>query len=547
MNEQNQQVKGVTLRCCRAGRSWTCPARYQDYLAEQFDEVLRKFALVDGIFLGHVLGPGQPVPVGDRRHEEAGWTRRARTTASATLRQVAHEYMGRFRQMLDEAQKGHEPAGIWFNSRPKTNLAEERRFLRHIEVECLPDRRLGLHVFPSAARFVRPLGLPTLSHTGRFHRSWGDFGGLKPEAALRYECCSILSQGLTNGIGDQLHPRGALDGATYQLIGKVYGHVKACEPYVVGGTLLSQIAVVIDPSRGDRASQDVLGLIRALQQLRHQFDFVAPGDDLGAYELVIVPDSLPIGGALRDSLRAYLRAGGALLVGGGAALNEVGEPALPEMGIQAQGASPFTATYLRPEGVLADGIAPLDHVMYERGFRMTPGDGAQVLCRIVDPYFERSYDHFCSHAQTPADKLSPHAAIVQNGRVITSAVPIFTAYGKYGNVPYRQILGRCIDRLLPRPLIRDGGPSHLEATVVRKGATTVVHLLSFCPVRRAENLDIIEDAFPLVDMPLSVKLESAPAHVKLVPDGADLAFEYRDGYAHTRVTATGGHVMVVFE
>ena len=82
--------------------------------------------------------------------------------------------------MLDEAQKRARPAGVWFNSRPKTNLHIEKKFLRHVEIEALPTGGWGYAYFPYVARFVRPLGLPTLSHTGRFHKSWGDNGGLKP-------------------------------------------------------------------------------------------------------------------------------------------------------------------------------------------------------------------------------------------------------------------------------------------------------------------------------------------------------------------------------
>jgi hypothetical protein len=228
-------------------------------------------------------------------------------------------------------------------------------------------------------------------------------------------------------------------------------------------------------------------------------------------------------------------------------LNADGLPILPELGIESHGASPYSDTYWRPSPAIAQGVPAMDHVMHEPGLRLKAAAGAEALCRVVEPYFERSYEHFCSHRQTPKNKLSPYAAIVKNGNAITFALPLFTAYGKHGSVFIRQLLGNCIDRLLPEPLLRDEGPSHLEATVVKKGKSTVVHLISYCPVRRTEHLDLVEDPFPLDDMPLSVRLPQAPRRAFLAPSGQELPFEHRDGRATVRVTALDGHTMVVFE
>jgi hypothetical protein len=76
------------------------------------------------------------------------------------------------------------------------------------------------------ARFTRPLGLRGVAQTGRFHRSWGDNGGLKPAAALKYECCQMLSHGLSGGVSDLLHPSGRINAETYRLISHVYAHIE---------------------------------------------------------------------------------------------------------------------------------------------------------------------------------------------------------------------------------------------------------------------------------------------------------------------------------
>ena len=223
---------------------------YQEYLAQQIEEILDRYRPVDGIFLDMCWD--QPSV---SQWAVEGMTRRNLDPRLAQhraryARQVALDYMRRFSGMVEAAGSGADHLGIWFNSRPKTNLHVERQFLRRVEIEALPTGGWGYAYFPYVARFVRPLGLPTLTHTGRFFKSWGDNAGLKPAAALKYECCQVLSQGMTGGIGDLLHPRGVPQPAVYELIGNAYAHVEACEPFVAGGTLQSQIALHRGPGAG---------------------------------------------------------------------------------------------------------------------------------------------------------------------------------------------------------------------------------------------------------------------------------------------------------
>lgn len=520
---------------------------YADHVADQLDEVLRRFSPVDGIFLDMCWDQPSSSRWAIDGMRRAGLDPTAAGDRGRYARQVAHGYMERYSGMVERALHPGSAMGTWFNSRPKTNLAQEKRFTRHVEIEALPTGGWGYAYLPYVSRFVRPLGQPTLSHTGRFHKSWGDNGALKPAAALRYECCQILSQGLTAGIGDLLHPRGVPDRTTYQLIGDAYAHLERCAPFVAGGRTLAEIAVLADPALGDNPGPAGVGTVRALQQLRRQFDIVPPGADLSAYELVVVPETVRVDADLRFSLSGYLAAGGALLICGPAALDASGEPVLAESGIATSGMSPYTHTFLRPAEALASVTAPFDTVMYERGFRMTPLPGAESLCGVVEPHFERAYDRFSGHEYTPPADPSPYAAIVQHSRVITVSVPLLEAFGRHANVPYRELLGGCIDRLLPRPLLRDGGPVHLEATVVRTPGSTVVHLLSFLPSRQAEELDLVHDPFPLVDMPLAVRAAAAPSRVTLQPAGRELDFGYEDGYVHAQVTVLDGHAMVVVE
>lgn len=525
---------------------------YADYLAEQIEEVCRLFKPVDGIFLDMCWD--QP---SCSKWALAGMAKKNLNPESEADRQTyAHQialgYMARYRKLID-GRHGGKPVNIAFNSRPLSNLVEEAPLLRHVEIEALPSGGWGYMFFPIHVRFARTFGHPTLGMTARFHKSWADFGGYKPEAALMYECCQMIAQGAACSVGDQLPPRGELDKASYELISKVYRHIEACEPWCDGAVPQTDIGVIFTPDDGLRLKPGGAneGVTRALVQLKQQFDFIPPTADLRRFKLVILPESVRIDAPLARKLKAHLKAGGSLLVCGAAALDADGKPALVELGVTAHGASPFSTTYMRLDGAIQEGLAVADHVVYERSIRLKSARGAKVLGRVVEPYFERTWEHFSSHFQTPGDKLSPWAVAVEKktgrGTAITIAFPIFTAYATHGNLPYRHLLAKAIARLHPEPLLQAGGPSFLEASLLKQGQRSIVHLLSFAPQRRTQHLDLVEEPTPMLNVPVSLKLSREPSQVYLAPEREPLAFTYRDGRAEVKVSSARGQAMVVFE
>jgi hypothetical protein len=191
--------------------------------------------------------------------------------------------------------------------------------------------------------------------------------------------------------------------------------------------------------------------------------------------------------------------------------------------------------------------------MYERGVRVTPTAGARSVAKVVDPYFQRAWDHFSSHNQTPPDRASRYAAAVLGKGVAYVAYPVFAAFATHGNVPYRQLVGNLIARLLPDPLIRVDGPSGLEVTVSRQArgsdhpARSIVHLLYYTPERRARDLDLVEDIVPLHDLTVSLRCAKRPRRVYTAPDEVEIPFEYANGRANVCVPTVAGHAMVVLD
>ncbi len=519
---------------------------YLEYLAEQTREVLRVFKPVDGLFFDMCWDQPSLSNHAVETMQREGFDPEKAEDRSKFAHKVALNYMKRFYDMVKSTTPD---ATCYFNSRPLSNLAEEVQYLTQVEIEALPTGGWGYMYFPKNVRFARTFDRPYLGMTARFHKSWADFGGLKPFAALEYETAQMMAHGAQVSIGDQLHPRGTLDPVVYEMIGKAYERIEAREPWLTDAKPVAQIGLFQAPSGsyfGTGGADE--GATRMLTQLKHQFDVVGPSNDLEKYELLILPDSVPMDDAMSKRLSGFLKKGGAVLASGMSGLaNDGREVALKELGIQPAGMSPFTTTYVRFGEGISEAVPPTDHVMYERSVRVKPAGEATELARIVEPYFERSWKHFSSHNQTPGDKLSDWSAATLQGKAAYIAYPIFGAFANHGNYPCRLMVRNVIRKLLPEALLSMEAPTSTEATVMRQGNRTIVHVLQYAPERRTPTLDIVEDVVPLYDVPMTLKLPSAPKKVYLAPEGTEMLCEYVKGHARVVVPVVRGHAMVVFE
>jgi hypothetical protein len=531
---------------------------YQEYLAEQLAEVLKAFGPVDGLFFDMCWDQPSCTQWAISAMKRKNLNPERDTDRARHAHEVAIAYMKRFHRQVKASSK---EAGIYFNSRPLHNLAEELPYLAQVEIEALPTGGWGYMYFPKNVRFARTFGREYLGMTARFHKSWADFGGLKPYAALEYETSQMLAHGAKCSIGDQLHPRGTLDKAAYELIGQVYARAAERRPWLEGAKPLAQIGLFQAPRSGDGGAWAEAaipgtdeGATRLLTQLKHQFDVVNATSDFSNYDLLILPDVIVVDDALARRLTAYLKAGGKVLASGYSGLTTDGRgAALRELGVVPEGPSEFTTTYLRFGREVSRDVPPTDHVMYERGVRVKAARGYRVVAQVVAPYFDRAWDHFSSHAQTPGDRPDGATAAVLGPSTAYVAFPIFRAFANHGNYPYRLLVRNLIDALLPEPLLRVTGPTSLEATVTRQRAVkgrserTIVHLLQYCPERRAKDLDIVEDIVPLYDVPLSLALPKPPKRVYTAPDETAIAFTHSAGRATLTVPEVRGHTMIVFE
>ena len=94
----------------------------------------------------------------------------------------------------------------------------------HYELEDLPTTWGGYDKFSMRSKYFLKTGKQIIAMSGKFHTSWGEFGGFKHPDALRYEAATQIAHGAACNFGDQLHPSGLMDMGTYANLGEAFKH-----------------------------------------------------------------------------------------------------------------------------------------------------------------------------------------------------------------------------------------------------------------------------------------------------------------------------------
>jgi hypothetical protein len=512
---------------------------YLDYVIKQTEEVLDIFGdEVDGLFFDIIFQTGVHSVWCLDRFRRLGWDPADAARQAEMKELLVAECTDRIARSVRQKRPNCK---MFFNSgHVGPRFQRIARNYSHLEIESLPTGGWGYMHFPMTVRYARTLGKEYLGMTGRFSEMWGHFNSYKAPAALEFECLSMLAQGAKCSVGDQLHPRGALDEATYELIGPVYAKVEEREPWCTGAKAVAEIGVI--NSEGfdatmERMDPRNLGASRMLIEGKHQFDLIDFEANLSDYKVLVLPDVTPIDDASRAKLQNYLDEGGSIIASHKSGLN------LPGMPGKIAGDLEFSPDFIRPNKAIHP-QDQTDFVMYERGFEVEPYSEATVLGRISVPYFERSTDYFISHAHTPVEKSTETPAVIKYGNVVYFAHPIFTTYAKHSMLFHRDIVLAALAMILPEPALKVDGPSALQATLTHQGENAIAHLLFYIPERRGLNFEIVEDALPIRNLPVHIRGQYARA--RLVPENIELQVRHEGSYTTVIVPSMVGHQMIEF-
>lgn len=523
---------------------------YLPYLIKQIEEVTEKYD-ADGIFLdivgvracycqncvASIRKEGK-----DPRDEDAMKALWERTYANYT-------------KSVEEAVHRIKPGLRIFHNgghirRGRRDLAQMDT---HLELESLPTGGWGYDHFPLSARYVQNLGMDYLGMTGKFHTSWGEFGGFKHPNALRYEAALSIANGAKCSVGDQLHPAGVMDEATYALIGAAYSEVEAKEKWctdvknVADIALLSIEAVDADVAEQSKGLSDT-GAARMLLEGNYLFDVIDLEEDFKKYKVIILPDRVKISKEIQSKLDAYLKEGGKLLATGESGLSPEGNAFALDFGVKWIECNKYKPDYFRPSFKL-NNFENTSFIFYSDGQKVELAGGTE-LGRRENPYFNRDIFTFCSHQHAPNSCEYGGPGMVEGTAGIYIAWNVFEDYATKASLILKDTVIYALDKLLEKnKTLSTNLPAQGVVTLMEQKQENryVNHLLYACPVKRGNGIEVIEDILPVYDVNVEIKVPRKINNIYLAPEMTKVSFVQDNESVKYKVDKLLCHQMVVLD
>ncbi len=425
--------------------NWLHP-EVQQHIEEITREVLERYGReVDGFFYDICFFPKGACwsPESVKFREKHGLLDESPAGFDRFLAKAQEAFSKRYWDLI---QSVRPEATVFFNAGSDSflepGLGGRARYgnMSHMEIESLPSGIWGYFHFPRLARSAGHWGRPWLGMTGRFQIMWGDFGGLKPQAALEFECFRPQALGGANSVGDQLPPRGILDPSAYDLIGAVYAQVAAAEPFYAGSEPLVQIGITTSGTPGidgDESAKSDEGAIQMCEEAHYECQLLDADNELDGLALVILGDGSALTPAFVEKLRRYYQAGGKLIVSHKGGCDARGCWALDFLPVRIERDLDLFPAFWRTNPAFSTELARADRVFYQQGLVIS-APGCEILVERVLPYFKRDDIRYCSHLQTPPrSESSGQPVAIAGDRFIYFADPVFREYRQSGNIAAR--------------------------------------------------------------------------------------------------------------
>jgi len=526
---------------------------YLDILIEQIKEVCRNYD-ADGIFLDIVGVHPCYCTNCIRTLREEGKDPSDDDAVLELAERTYANYARRCREAVDSVKPG---LPLFQNS---GHIRCGRRDLAHanthLELESLPTGGWGYDHFPLSARYVQGLGMEFLGMTGKFHQSWGEFGGFKHPNALRYEVSLAAANGAKSSIGDQLHPQGEMDMATYKLIGAAYSELETKEEWLDQVTSVADIALfsyeaytgTFGTGQSGKNTNTDAGAARILLEGNYLFDVIDSESDISKYKVIILPDLERITPALKEKLDVYLLNGGKLLATGKSGLSSETDAFAFDFGVDYVGESVYNPSYLHPMFEM-EGLFDSSYIMYSPA-EVTALTTGTMLGEQENPYFNRTAEHFCSHRHTPNSQEFAGSGMAEGKDGIYIGWQVFSEYAEKGSLILKRIIQYALDRLL-------GDNKTLKTNLGAQGVATLMeqkqqqryinHLLYAVPVKRGNGVEVIEDITPIYNIEVTLNVPQTIHKVYLAPQKEDITYTQENGTISFTVNKLDCHQMIVLE
>lgn len=526
---------------------------YVDYLKETIVDLFENLGTIDGLFLDilNIQPCCCPACVKEMKEKKIDVSD---VNARYTFAQMVSD---RFKEDMSKFIRNIQlDCPIYYNS--GFISTRHRKYIdtfTHLEIESLPGSgQWGYDHFPVTSRYARTLGVDFLGMTGKFHTDWGDFSSFKNKEALEYECFKSIAYCGKCSIGDQLHPLGEISLPVYKLIGGVYNSIKEKEPYLINAEPVVEVGLMTPEEFMNEGTllvtKDLVGATKLLTEIGTQFNIIDSFEDFSKYKLLVLPDFIPFTDELENKIKNYINSGGKIIASYQSGFNKAKNEFSDLFGIKYVSEAPYSPDFIVANGEIGEGLyKDTEYVMYLKAIQVALTTGTELL-KVNTPYFNRTWEHFTSHRHTPSSKMYGYPGVVKNDNVIYFSHPVFRSYQTHGNQWIKTLVKNSIKSLLGQQMVSHDGPSTLELTFNEqvKNKRFVMHALHYIPVRKCDELDIIEDVISLYNTTISIFIPKKNIkRVYKANDESNIIFSYENDILTLIVDEIKGHQMVVIE
>ncbi len=342
---------------------------------------------------------------------------------------------------------------------------------------------------------------------------WNGFDQ-KPPEVLRVEAALAAAQGGSTVIGQAPYPNGQTALGHYEGFAYAFRPLAALEAAaLIHPQSMADVAVVLAsrPAVSPETWTTELGgaeaVHRALLDRHIQFDIIPSASNLTRYSVVILADQMVLGDDEVESLRAYVRGGGTLLVIGRVGLIDANGkkraqmPLCDVLGVRDEGEVgwPFSYLFLQDDRVSC-GI-PAIPILINHSPRGVEVTGAQVLAELVPPETARTDATSVLWGNPP-----PHETLRQPGITLATFgsgkacfLPISmanNAVDRMGdtrgleNAWLKLVVQNVVSMLLPEPILTTNAAPSVEVVLNRHGPSRLaLQAIDLGPVA-PEHLDL---------------------------------------------------------
>jgi hypothetical protein len=361
----------------------------------------------------------------------------------------------------------------------------------------------GWDYFPFAVRYYRNFDLPCLGFTGRFLKSWGDFGTMVSLPHMKYQLGCHLLAGIESAIGDHLPCNGKLEPALYKMIGDAFRFVKERQPHCVGMNPCSEMAIImpvgldsnaatLSKNSGISVEDAVKGAAKLATELHIQYEIYTHDQDYSKNKILVVADD---SFSLEDAkkITAFANRGNTVIVCG-KALNPI-DNECRKFWHNACGITKFNVSSDDGEFYFScipgTEVPAMDHYIHRGAYDVEfTKDVIIAATKKRSPFVrtrETHYGHFHGPALNAGGAGAGFKRTANNGGFLIVGMELLSAYYTNNYYVHRQFFSELLNCFAAPRLISTNAPSIVDISLGEKEGKTVLQLQPFIADRRAMN------------------------------------------------------------